>query len=194
MLSAKVKATTGRLLGILAVAGCLATAKATVSWAQGTPGLTIFGGVERANELNFRLDYGTRRHPSDRYRLRIPAEKMTFAVAQFSIDYPDYYSGKFDLEFDPEKEPDDQPIEIRIQKDGDYVSLPIDEVIWDQENQIVEIYPLEPVPAGYKVELVFSNVKNPRNGGMYYFNCKVLSPGDLPLLRYLGTWVISIGN
>jgi Protein of unknown function (DUF2808) len=192
MLSAKVKTTTRRILSTLAVTGCLATLLPAVSWAQGLPGLTIFGGLERANNLNYRLDYGTTQHPSDRYRLRVPAKKMSFAASQFSIDYPDYYRGEFDVELDPEKDPDDQPIEVRVRENGKYVSVPLDEVIWDQENRVIEIYPAEPVPAGNQVEIVFSNVHNPRNGGMYYFNCRVLSPGDTPLLRYVGTWVLSI--
>ncbi|MGB3239227.1 MAG: DUF2808 domain-containing protein [Geitlerinemataceae cyanobacterium] len=192
MLSAKVKTTTRRILSTLAVTGCLATLVPAVSWAQGLPGLTIFGGPERANNLNYRLDYGTTRHPSDRYRLRVPADKMSFAAAQFSIDYPDYYRGEFDVELDAEKDPEDQPVEVRVRENGKYVSVALDEVIWDQENRVIEIYPTEPVPAGNKVEIVFSNVSNPRNGGMYYFNCRVLSPGDVPLLRYVGTWVLSI--
>jgi len=69
--------------------------------------------------------------------------------------------------------------------------MPLQEVVWDKENRLVEIYPQEPVPAGSKVELVFSNVKNPSFGGTYYFNCH-LSPGDVPLRRYLGTWILSI--
>jgi hypothetical protein len=27
---------------------------------------------------------------------------------------------------------------------------------------------------------------------MYYFNCRILTPGDTPLLRYIGTWLIQI--
>ncbi|MFM6139300.1 MAG: DUF2808 domain-containing protein, partial [Sphaerospermopsis kisseleviana] len=34
--------------------------------------------------------------------------------------------------------------------------------------------------------------QNPAFGGMFHFNCQVLSPGDVPMLRYLGTWLISI--
>ncbi|MGM0455661.1 MAG: DUF2808 domain-containing protein, partial [Cyanobacteriota bacterium] len=61
-----------------------------------------------------------------------------------------------------------------------------------QENQVIEIYPIEPIAAGNDVEIVFSNVRNPRFGGMYYFNARVFSPGDLPMARYLGTWVLNI--
>jgi len=56
--------------------------------------------------------------------------------------------------------------------------MPLQEVKWDKENHLIEIYPQEPVPANSRVELVFSNVKNPNFGGTYYFNC--LSP-DVPL-------------
>lgn len=192
MLSAKVKATTGRILSTLAVTGCLATVLPAVSIAQGLPGLTIFGGPGRQNSLNYRLDYGTTRHPSDRYRLRIPAEKMEFAASQISIDYPDYYEGEFDVELNPEKDPDKQPVEVRVRQNGKYVSVALNEVIWDRDNRVIEIYPAEPVPAGNKVEVVLSNVHNPRSGGMFYFNCRILSPGDVPLLRYVGTWVLSI--
>jgi Protein of unknown function (DUF2808) len=191
---APMKKATLRILSALAATGCLAAGLPIVANAQSTSGLTIFGGPGRENNLGFHLDYGTANHPSDRYRLRIPADKMDFAVAQLSIDYPDYYKGEFDVELDPDKDPEDQPIEVRIRENKKYVSVPLDEVVWDRDNRIIEIYPSEPIPAGYRVEIVLSNVENPRTGGMYYFNCKVLSPGDVPLLRYLGTWVLSISS
>jgi hypothetical protein len=134
--------------------------------------------VKRDNQLPFKLDFGGQSSGWDRYRLRIPAKKLNLAVAQFAISYPDYYKGKFDTD----------EIEVRI-KDK---KVPLQEVIWDKENHKVEIYPQEPVPAGSRVELVFSNVKNPNSGGTFYFNCQILSPGDAPLLRYLGTWIVSI--
>jgi hypothetical protein len=167
-----------RLLATLAVSSCLLTGFPVVSLAQGLPGLTIFSGVKRENQLPFKLDFGGQSNGWDRYRLRIPAKKLNLAVAQFSISYPDYYKGKFDKD----------KIEVRI-KDK---KVPLQEVIWDKENRKVEIYPQEPVPAGSRVELVFSNVKNPNTGGTFYFNCQILSPGDVPMLRYLGTWIVSI--
>lgn len=167
-----------RLLATLAVSTCLLTGLPIVSYSQGLPGLTIFSGVKRDNQLPFKLDFGGQSSGWDRYRLRIPAKKLNLAVAQFAISYPDYYKGKFDTD----------EIEVRI-KDK---KVPLQEVIWDKENHKVEIYPQEPVPAGSRVELVFSNVKNPNSGGTFYFNCQILSPGDAPLLRYLGTWIVSI--
>ncbi|MFM6345430.1 MAG: DUF2808 domain-containing protein, partial [Dolichospermum sp.] len=92
--------------------------------------------------------------------------------------YPDYYKGTFDT----------KNIEVRV-KDK---SVPLSQVKWDEKGGVIQIFPKDPVPAGQKVELVLSNVQNPSFGGVYYFNCRVLSPGDVPLLRYIGTWIISI--
>jgi len=167
-----------RVLSAIAVTSFLLTGFPIISLAQSLPGLTIFSGIKRENQLPFRLDFGGQPNGWDRYRLRIPAKKMNLAVSQFSISYPDYYKGKFD------------PDEIEVRLKGKKV--PLQEVVWDKENRLVEIYPEEPVPAGSRVELVLSNVKNPAFGGTYYFNVQTLSPGDVPLRRYLGTWILSI--
>lgn len=166
-----------RLLSGFALAGCVLAGFPALTLSQGTPGITIFGGPERANLLNFYLQSGQAGR-WDRYKLRIPANKLNLAVALVSISYPDYYEGKFD----PDR------IEIRI--DGE--SIPLDEVVWDEENHFIEIYPAEPIPAGQKLEIVLSNVKNPTFGGMYHFNANIRTPGDVPMLRYVGTWVLSI--
>ncbi len=166
-----------RLFSALAVTLGLSIGLPLVTMAQSNPGFTLFGGPERVNELNYRLDSGSA-GMWDRYRLRIPASKLNLAVAQVSIIYPDYYRGTFD----PDK------VEIRIKNE----SVPLDEVVWDRENHFLEIYPAEPIPAGNKIEVVLHNVKNPRFGGMYYFNANIRTPGDVPLMRYIGTWVLSI--
>jgi hypothetical protein len=157
-------------------------------------GFVLFGGPGQGNTLDASLDYGSNGHPRDRYRLRIPSKKMTFAVSQFSISYPDYYNGEFDTELDPDRSDRRQPVRIQVDTGGDYEDVEVEAVVWDAENHVLDIFPKEPVPAGNKVEIVLSNVENPRFGGMYFFNCNVFSPGDLPQARYLGTWVISIGN
>ena len=168
------------LISTLAIAGCCAVGIPTISWAQSNPGLTIFSGVERENILSYYLDFDGRPGGIDRYRLRIPAKKMEFGVAQIAISYPDYYKGEFRTE----------KIEVRV--DGE--SLPLSEVEWDKENQLIRIYMEEPVEAGNPVEVVLSRVKNPRFGGTFYFDCRILTPGDVPLPRYIGTWIISIGR
>ncbi|MEI6443677.1 MAG: DUF2808 domain-containing protein [Nostocales cyanobacterium ELA583] len=167
-----------RLLSALAVTSCLLTGLTTSTLAQSLPGLTLFSGVTRENQLPFRLDFGGQTNSTDRYILRVPAQKMKLAVAQFAITYPDYYQGTFD------------PKSIEVLVKGKKV--PLSEVKWDKEGRVIQIFPEEPIPAGRKVELVLSNVENPAFGGVFYFRCQVLSPGDVPLLRYLGTWIISI--
>lgn len=165
------------LLSGLTLTGFLLGAFPILTTAQSGPGVTLFGGPERANLLNFFLQSGESGR-WDRYRLRIPANKLNLAVALISISYPEYYQGKFD----PDR------IEVRIGDD----SIALEEVIWDAENNFIEIYPEEPIPAGQSLEIVMSNVKNPTFGGMFHFNANVRSPGDVPLLRYVGTWVLSI--
>jgi hypothetical protein len=163
-------------LGV-ALSGSLLLGLPTALLAQGLPGVTLFGGPDQANLLNFFLQSG-RAGERDRYKLRIPADKLNLAVELISITYPDYYKGKID--------PDE--IEIRIKDEA----IPLDDVIVDQENHFVEIYPTEPIPAGTKIEIVFSNVKNPTFGGMYQFNANIRTPGDVPMLRYVGTWLLNI--
>jgi len=167
-----------RLLSTLAVTSCLLTGFQAITWAQSLPGLTLFSGVKSENQLPFRLDFGGQPNSTDRYILRIPAQKMKLAVAQFAITYPDYYKGSFDT----------KDVEVKV-KDK---KVALSEVKWNKESRVIEIYPQEPVPAGGRVELILSNVQNPAFGGVYYFNCQILSPGDVPLLRYLGTWILSI--
>ena len=169
-----------RLFGAVAVSGCLLTGLAASSWAQSNPGFTLWSGVARENQLNYYLDFGGQPNGWDRYRLRIPAKKMELGVAQFAISYPEYFDGKFD----PNK------IEVRVKGK----SVPLSEVKWDKENHLIQIYLEEPITAGNKVEIVFNNVKNPPFGGIYYFNCQILTPGDVPLPRFVGTWIVSIGG
>lgn len=168
------------LFSSLTVVGCLATGLPTASLAQGLPGLTIFSGVDRENQLGYRLDFGGETSRPDRYRLRIPQRKMTLAASEFIVAYPDTYTGKFD------------PEEVEVKVDGEKIEL--ESVNWDQENRVIEIYPQEDVAADTRVEIILSDVQNPRRIGTHYFNALVRSPGDVPLNRYLGTWILSIGN
>ncbi|MBF2046424.1 MAG: DUF2808 domain-containing protein [Leptolyngbya sp. IPPAS B-1204] len=169
-----------RLLSALAISGCLVTSLASIGLTQGLPGFTIFSGVERENQLSWRMDFDGEPGVRDRYRLRIPAKKMELAVEQFSITYPDTYRGRFD------------PNAVEVRANGD--EIPLDEVTWDPENRVIEIYPQSPVPADTRVEIVLSNVRNPNRIGMHYFNALVRSPGDLPMMRYVGTWILSISR
>jgi hypothetical protein len=167
-----------RVLTTLALTSCLLAGLSAATRAQSLPGFVLFSGVKAENQLPFRLDFGGQTNNWDRYILRIPQQKMKLAVAQFSVTYPDYYKGSFDT----------KAVEVRVKNK----KVPLSEVRWNKEARILEIFPETPVPAGSKVELVLSNVRNPAFGGTYYFNCQVLSPGDVPLLRYLGSWILTI--
>jgi hypothetical protein len=170
-----------RLFSGLAIASCLlTTGLATASLAQGLPGLTIFSGVDRENQLGYRLDFGGEISRPDRYRLRIPQRKMTLAASEFIVAYPDTYEGRFNSD------------EVEVKVNGDKIDL--ESVNWDQENRVIEIYPQETVAADTRVEIILSDVQNPRRVGTHYFNALVRSPGDVPLNRYLGTWILSIGD
>ena len=169
-----------RIFTTIAISSCLIGGVQAITSAQSNPGLTIFSGIERENILNYHLDFGGHAGAFDRYRLRIGSKKMTQGASKFFISYPDYYRGKFD--------PDN--IEVRIDKE----SIPLREIVWDKESRIIEIDLEEPIRESRKVEIVFSNVKNPRYGGTYYFHCQVLPAGDLPIRQHLGTWILSISN
>jgi hypothetical protein len=166
------------ILAGLAVSSCLVTSLPYLALAQSNPGLTLFSGVDRKDILSYYLDFGGKAGGWDRYRLRIPGKKLTEGASRFFISYPDYYNGKFDTD----------RIEVRVKGEP----LPLREVVWDQESRIIEIDLEQPITDSREVELVFSNVKNPRNGGTFYFQGQVLTPGQVPLRLHLGTWIVSI--
>ncbi len=166
-----------RLLSSLAITSCLLTSFTLPNTAL-AGGLTLFSGVKRGYQLPFHLDFSGRRGAWDRYRLRIPSKKMKFAAARFIVAYPKNYKGTFD------------PKKIAVKVGGKKVKL--SEKKWDRDNRIIEIYPEEPVPAGSRVELILSNVRNPNSSGMFYFQCLMRSPGDVPLSRYVGTWIVDV--
>jgi hypothetical protein len=166
-----------RGLAAIAAASCLVAAVPHLVAARSLPGFTLWGGPGPERELRYFLQYGNSRVPYDRYRLRIPRQNL--AINQIVVDYPVHFDGGFN--------PDS--IEVRYKSNNE--SIPLKEVNWDPDSYVVEMFPEEPIPAGENLEIVMSNVRPP-DPGMYNFNCKILSPGDQPLLRYIGTWVLSI--
>ncbi len=178
-----------RFFTTLAISGCIVTSIPLISHAQG--GLTIFSGVNRENILNYYLDFNGKKHNRDRYRLRIAGKKLTGGASKFFIAYPDYFDGKFDVDMDYSKNPKKNPVQVRIKKGKKQEFLPLRQVILDKESRILEIELEQPLTESRKVELVFSNVRNP-DIGTYYFHCDVLPAADLPIRQYVGTWIISI--
>jgi hypothetical protein len=177
-----------RILPALIFTSCFLISLPAISRAQTNPGLTFTwgNGPSGKQQLNYLLDYGTPGFPGDRYRLKLGSQKV--AISGVTISYPDYYTGTFDP----------KAIEIRVGAVSKFFgnklgkSFPLSKVDIDQENHLIQLVPKEVIPAGTPVEVVLSNVKNPDSGGMYYFNCRIASPGDVPLMRYIGTWILSI--
>ncbi|MBD2101327.1 DUF2808 domain-containing protein [Leptolyngbya sp. FACHB-261] len=173
-----------RSLTALLASSCLLTGLPAASLAQANPGFVLFGpqGV-REHALNYRLDFDGQPGGIDRYRLRIRrsdlanAQLQDLAVAQIQISYPNTYSGDFD------------PRRIELRVGGK--SVPLESASWQPDNNLIEVIPQDPIPSGRDMEVVLSNVRNPRSGGIFYFNCRVITPGGSPLFRHVGTWVIS---
>ncbi|MGF1542183.1 MAG: DUF2808 domain-containing protein [Pleurocapsa sp.] len=172
------KLSTKRLLTALALATLTVGGTYTVAEAQGS-GLVLFG-KDGVDVLNYYLDFGGKRNTRDRYRLRIPGNKLRGGVAKLFISYPEYFNGRFDT----------NRIEVRTKK-GKEESLPLKEVIWDQESRMIQIDLEEPLTENRQLEIVMHNVRNP-NVGTYYFFCQVLPATDLPIREQIGAWVVSI--
>ena len=167
------------LLTAFTLATCTIGGVHSIAVAQGTPGLVIFGDRD-VDILNYYLDFGGIADNRDRYRLRIPKKKLANGATQFVISYPDYFDGKFDTD----------KIEVRPGGDKDK-SLPLKNVVWDRENKLVQIELAEPIKDPKKVELVFSNVKNP-DVGTYYFYGQVVPATNVPVPERIGAWVVNI--
>lgn len=167
------------LLTAVTLATCTIGGVHTIAVAQGTPGLVIFGNRD-VDILNYYLDFGGTAKRRDRYRLRIPKNKLQNGATQFVISYPDYFDGKFDTD----------KIEVRPNRDKKR-SLPLKNVIWDEENRFIQIDLAQPLVEPEKVEIVLSNTKNPEVG-TYYFYAQVVPAVNAPIPQRVGAWVLSI--
>ncbi|MCS6782967.1 MAG: DUF2808 domain-containing protein [Gloeomargarita sp. SKYG98] len=162
------------LLGL--VAGFVVLLPPGILRAQGS-GWTLWGGPKK--ELRYSADSG-RIGDWDRYYLQVPRQRV--AVAEYYISYPENFRGEFD------------PKAVEVVRSRTRQKFRIGEVVWDRENRELRIALAEPVPADTPIEIILSNVRNPRNIGMFFFNLRVLSPGDIPLPRPVGTWVIMVSS
>jgi hypothetical protein len=167
-----------KLLPCLALTSCLVAFVPTVVRAGSLPGFTLFSGIDRSDQLAYRLSSGNR-SATDSYSLRIPGSKINrLGAGQIQITYPDYYKGTFD----------EKNVEVLI---GDK-SIPLANVTWDRERRTLLIDPAQQLTTTGEIEVVLNNVRNPDSSGMYYFNCQIKSSADFPIARYIGTWILSI--
>jgi hypothetical protein len=167
------------LLTALTLATCTIGGIHTLAAAQGTPGLVLFGNQD-TDVLNYYLDFGGVAEQRDRYRLRIPKNKLPNGATQLVISYPDYFDGKFDTD----------KIEVRPNKDKKQ-ALPLKSVDWDEKNRLLKIDLAQPLKNPKLLELVFSNVRNPEVG-TYYFYAQVVPATGTPVPQRIGAWVVNI--
>ncbi|MBD2259792.1 DUF2808 domain-containing protein [Pseudanabaena sp. FACHB-2040] len=146
-----------------------------------TSGITIFGGLAPENRLAYSIDRNRPSSPNARYYLRVANNKLPREVLEMEITYPETFQGQFNAD----------NIELRQGRyRGDSV-IPVDDVIWDEANRRIEIYPSEPIPARSNLVVVISNVQNPRRFGVHYFNLKMMYQGDV-IRQYAGTWPLEV--
>ena len=177
-----------RFVSIALCAGSLVAGVPIISSAQTNPGLSfIWGdGPSQKQQLGYVLQYGTPKHLSDRWRLKI--KRQSVAIDRINITYPDYFTGKFrEKKIELRQAPKSRIFNLKKGK-----TIAVDSVTVDRDNGVIEIIPTEVIPADTAIEVVASNVKNPSSGGTYFFNCRISSPGDVGLMKYIGTWVVSI--
>jgi len=160
---------------LLAIAlGLGLTSAAAPSLAQSNAGFIIFGKI-RDNALDYTLDSGIS-NQVDRYSLRLKPQKI--AINEILITY----SAGFEGEFDPKS--------MAVEMDGK--PLPLTSSQWNRANRTVELVLKEPIPVDRMATVVLSNVRNPFFGGLFQFDARIRSITDLPILRYIGSWMIGI--
>ena len=169
--------------------GFLVGASPTLVEAQTNPGFSLIWGGQDAQpekQLGYVLQYGTPGHLSDRWRLKLGRHDVAMSVIR--ITTPDYFNGKFnEKKIELREAPKSRIFNIKKGKE-----IPISSVSVDNDTGVIEIIPETPIPAGKRAEVVMSNVRNPKSGGTFFINCSIIAPGDVPLPRNVGTWVLSI--
>ncbi len=181
------------VLSLALVGGAAGALISPIASAEGLPGITFRwnNNGQKFTELRYAIDHSAVPNGLARYRLRLGPGDMKLAAAQFSINYLDAFDGDIDA----------KNIELRTcKKAGSILSnakctkVPVDEITYDPAVRRISIYPTQPVPAGSNVEIVLSNVRNPTGPGMYQMNALIESPGDNPMLRYVGSWLLTIAT
>ena len=170
------------LLGVLAVSGF--TLATTTAIAQTTDGLTIFGGVDSEFRLSYYIDNNERRSSDARYYLRVAGRKVTQEVLELQVNYPEEFEeegGHFDK----------TRIELREGDGRGGATIAVDEIIVNEETNIFEIYPTEPIPANSSFVIVLHDVRNPNRYGNHFFLLDALYQGG-PLREFVGVWPLEV--
>jgi Protein of unknown function (DUF2808) len=141
---------------------------------QTNAGIILFGSI-RDKALDYTLDYG-RANLIDRYYLTLKPQK--YQINEIIITVPETFKGEFDSQ------------QIRVKFNGKE-EIP-ESARWSEKDRTVEVVLKEPIPVDREAVLILSNVRNPYFGGLFQFDARVRSITDIPILRYIGSWVIGI--
>lgn len=172
------------VLGILAVSG-LAIA-GTTAIAQTTPGLTIFGGVDSEFRLGYQIDDNKPRNTRTRYYLWVSGRKMPREVLELQISYPEAFEedgGYFT----------NASVELREGTNRRGTNIPVDEIVINDVDNVIEIYPEEPIPANSSLTVVISRVRTPNRYGNHYFSLDVLYQGGV-VPDFVGIWPLEVAE
>jgi hypothetical protein len=156
--------------------------------AQGTPGLVEFrwDNSRDYRRLYFFMTETQRLKRSEYYLILKPKDRNT-AILKLSVGIPK----SFDVDIDPKN------VQLCYMKEGGMLARTRCEKVIpavvevSKDSTAVEIFPETPVPVGKTIG-VYMNLFNPFNVGMYQFNALAQAPGDVPILGYLGSWLIQI--
>jgi hypothetical protein len=181
------------VLATLAAAFAMGVGAIEPVLSQSTNGLSFrWDNTKGFKELPYFLDRGIV-NQQDRYMLMIRAKDLDTAAMQVTVTYPDHFT-QMGARFQ------DTSVHLAYcDRIGSVLSrsrcnkrIPMADVVVDRENGRIDFFPETPIPAGSNVAVIIDQVFNPRNQGMFQFNVSTISPGDLPLAKYVGSWVVSI--
>lgn len=176
----------GLFLSGAAIATTIAILPTQAGLAQTNQGLTIFGGVDSEYRLPYTLRNNSPRNIRAAYFLRVPGTRVEAAVSSLRITYPNTFTER-NGEFDTDN------IKVIRGRGSRGREIPVDEVVWNEENGQIDIYMSEDIPADTSFVIAMTGIRNPDRFGMQRFNLQTESRGDVRA-RYIGTWELLVAE
>jgi hypothetical protein len=171
--------------GVAWAGGVVAGLGLSPAVAQNTgEGLTIFGGVDAEYRLGYSIDNNKRRDIRARYYLRVTGRKLPRPVTELEITYPPAFE-------ENGGHLNNVTIEVRAGDGRGGAVIEADEISLDTQNNTIEIYLKDPIPANTSFVIVMANVRNPNRFGVHYFNLQAMFQGDV-LRQFVGIWPMDI--
>ncbi len=171
------------------ICGCIAAQEVLPPKALSTPSMLEFRWEDTGNykKLYYYQSSQDKRDRSTYYLVLKPRNRQT-AILKLSISVPEHFNSTI-------KTKKLSLCEVQVggmtEKTKCLKEVPaVFEVNEDMTK--IEVFPNQPIPVNKKGYAVVMKVFNPTRSGMFQFNATSLSPGDLPVSRYLGSWSIDI--